>query len=114
MNPDPLDDLLKAYSGQPLPLQPLQSKAPIWREIEQRRRRAWLGIFHVLSWRELFAEPRLAVAGLALALVTGMAPAAAAHAFESPRVLRESLHLEVFTTCSSCIPVGLTAEHRRR
>jgi hypothetical protein len=114
MNPDPLDDLLKAYSAQPLPPPAPQSKATIWREIEKRRRRAWSGIFVVLSWRELFAEPRLAIAGLAVALITGMVPAAAAHAFESPRVVRESLHLEVFTTCSSCIPVGLTAEHRRR
>lgn len=115
MNPDPLDDLLKSYSEQPLPPPTPQSKATIWHEIEQRRRRrGWSGIFVVLSWRELFAEPRLAIAGLVVALVTGMIPAAAAQAFESSRVVRESLHLEVFTTCSSCIPVGLTAEYRRR
>ena len=114
MNPDPLDDLLKAYSERPLLPPAPQSKATIWHEIEQRRRRALSGMFVVLSWRELFAEPRLAIAGLAVALITGMVPAAAAHAFESSRVVRESLHLEVFTTCSSCIPVGLTAEYRRR
>jgi hypothetical protein len=116
MNPDPLDDLLKAYSEQPLPLPPLQSKATIWREIEQRRRRrTWFGIFPVRSWRELFAEPRLAIAGLAIALVTGIVPAAAAHSFgETPRVVRESLHLDVFTTCPSCLTANFLSDHRRR
>lgn len=116
MKPDPLDDLLKAYSEQPLPLPPLQSKATIWREIEQRRRhRWWFGLFPLLSWRELFAEPRLAIAGLAVALVTGIMPAAAAQTFiVKPRVVRDSLHLDVFTTCPMCVPVNLTAEHRRR
>ena len=112
MNPDPLDDLLKAYAEQPLPLPPLQSKASIWREIEQRRRRAWFGIFPVRSWRELFAEPRLAISGLAVALVTGIVPAAAAQTFiEKPRVVRDSLHLDVFTTCPSCVPIKIAAEH---
>ena len=114
MNPDPLDNLLKAYAEQPLPLAPARAKATIWREIEQhRRRRAWFGIFPVLSWRELFAEPRLAIAGLAVALLTGILPAAAAHAFETPRVVRESLHLDVFTSRCSCMPVAARSDHRR-
>lgn len=115
MNPDPLEDLLRAYAEQPLPLPPTPSKATIWREIEQRRRRAWFGIFPVLRWRELFAEPRLAIAGLAVALVIGIVPVAAAQSLvETSRVVRNSLHLDVFTTCPSCLPLKIAGEHDRR
>lgn len=114
MNLDPLDDLLKSYSEQSLPPPPSRSKVTIWQEIEQRRRCAWFGVFPVLNWRELFAEPRLAIAGLAVALVTGIVPAAAAHAFETPRVVRESLHLDVFTTGCSCMPANVQTDYRRR
>ena len=114
MNPDPLDDLLKAYAEQPLPLPLLQSKESIWREIEQRRRRAWFGIVPVRSWHELFAEPRLAIAGLAVALVAGIVPAAAQTFIEKPRVVRDSLHLNVFTTCPSCVPLEISAKRGRR
>ena len=114
MNPDPLDDLLRAYSGQPLPPPSQQAQARIWHEIEHRRRGHWFGNPRGLSWRELFSEPRLAIAALGVALVTGIMPAAAAHSFEAPRLARESLHLEVFTTCPSCVPANVLPDHRRR
>jgi hypothetical protein len=116
MNPDPLDDLLRSYSQEPLPDPPPLPKAQIWRTIERRRRDSWWSrVFPVANWREMFREPRLAVAGLAVALVMGIVPAAAAHTFVSaPRVARESLHLDVFTTCPSCMPLRLPVEHRVR
>lgn len=115
MNTDPLDDLLKAYAKQPLPPPAPFSKAELWREIESRRRQPWWsGLFPVLSWREVFAEPRLAIAGLAVALVTGMVPVAAAHTFENTRMARDSLHLDVFTKCPGCVPADMLASHRRR
>lgn len=116
MNSDPLDDLLRAYSKEPLPEPTSFPKAELWRAIEHRRRKAsWTGLFPILSWRELFREPRLAVAGLAVALVAGIVPAAAAHTYVvTPRVARESLHLDVFTTCPSCMPLRLPVEHRGR
>ncbi len=115
MNTDPLDDLLKAYAKQPLPPPAPFSKAEMWREIETRRRRPlWSGLIPVLSWRELFAEPRLAITGLVLALVTGIVPVAAAHTLENTRMARASLHLDVFTNCPSCVPANGLASHQRR
>lgn len=115
MNSDPLDDLLAAYAKEPLP-PAAQSRAEVWREIESRRKEArWLGLFPVLSWRDLFAEPRLAIAGLIVALVTGALPVAAARAAESTRLARESLHLDVFTTChcSPCLPGSMMSGRQK-
>ena len=116
MNPDPLDDLLCSYSKESLPDPPPFPKVQMWRTIERRRQDSWWSrLFPVLSWREMFREPRLAMAGLAVALVMGIVPAAAARTYVSaPRVARESLHLDVFTTCPSCMPLRLPVEHRAR
>lgn len=115
MNTDPLDDLLKAYAKQPLPPPAAFSKAELWRVIEARHRQPWRsGLLPVLSWRELFAEPRLAIAGLAVALVTGMVPVAAAHTFENSSLVRDSLHLDVFTRCAGCVPANLLPSQQRR
>lgn len=115
MNTDPLDDLLKAYAKQSLPPPAAFSKADLWREIKARRHQPlWSGLFPVLSWRELFSEPRLAIAGLAVALVTGMVPVAAAHTFENTRMARDSLHLDVFTKCPGCVPANMLVSHHGR
>ncbi len=115
MNSDQLDDLLRAYSKQPLPPPPAGLTPGVWREIEQRRRRGawWSRLFPILSWRELF-EPRLAIASVALALLTGVLPLAAARAVETPRLARNSLHFDVFSTRPPGLPATLLAEARTR
>lgn len=110
MNADQLDALLHAYSKHTLPPPPDRSAAGVWREIEQRRhRRWWLGMFPVLSWRELFAEPRLAIAGLAVALLAGFLPAAAVRAADDGHLARASLHFDVFSARSPGMPATLLA-----
>lgn len=116
MKPDPLDDLLRAYANQSSPAPSSPGKAKIWREIDSRKReRDWFGLRTISSWRDIFAEPRLAVAGLALALVTGVAPvAAAASAMDTPQKARESLHFQCFTSCPSCLDGTMKPEDMRR
>lgn len=110
MNSEQLDDLLRAYSKHPLPPPPDRLTSGVWREIEQRRHRhVWLGIFPVLGWRELFAEPRLAVAGLAIALLAGVLPAAVVRASDDVQLARTSLHFDVFSTRSPGMPATLLA-----
>ena len=110
MNSHQLDDLLRAYSKQPLPPPQERLTSGVWREIEQRRhRRFWMGIFPVLSWRELFADPRLAVAGLAVALLAGVLPAAVVRASDNAQLVRTSLHFDVFSTQSPGMPATLLA-----
>ena len=105
MNADPLDDLLRDYAGQPVPAPSRHPKPAVWARVEaQKRRRDWLGIRAIFSWRDIFAEPRVAVAGLALALITGVVPvAAAAGSFDRTELVRDSLHLQCFTNCPSCL-----------
>jgi hypothetical protein len=116
MKPDPLDDLLRAYASQPTPAPASAGKAEVWREIDSRKRgHDWLGLRAISSWRDIFAEPRLAVAGLALALVTGVAPvAAAAAAMDAPQKARASLHFECFTSCPSCLAGTMKPEDMRQ
>ena len=110
MNSHEFDDLLRDYSKQPLPPPSERLSSEVWREIEQRRhRRWWLGLFPVLSWRELFAEPRLAVAGLAVALVAGVLPAAVVRASDNGQLARSSLHFDVFSTTLPGTPAALLA-----
>ena len=111
MNSDSIDELLRAYSKQPLPPPPEGLTTGVWREIDLRRRRpSWLGLFPVLNWRELFAEPRLAAAGLSLALIVGILPATAARSFGQARLARDSLHFDVFSTRSLGTPATLLAD----
>lgn len=115
MNTDPLDDLIKAYAQQPLPPPAPFSRAALWREIAARRRQPWrASLFPVLSWREVLAEPRLAIAGLVVALVTGMVPVAAAKNFDKARIARDSLRLDVFTKCHGCAAADMLASHQGR
>lgn len=112
MNSEQLDALLRAYSKHPQPPPPDRLTSGVWREIEQRRHRHMgLGIFPMLSWRELFAEPRLAVAGLAIALLAGVLPAAVARVSVSDdaQLARTSLHFDVFSTRSPGMPATLLA-----
>jgi len=64
----------------------------------------------MLSWRELFAEPRLAMAGLAVALLAGVLPAAAVRAANDGELARASLHFEVFSTHLPGTPAALLGE----
>ncbi len=109
MNPDPVDDLLAAYGQQPQPTAP-QITTGVWKEIAQRRRRPfWSALLPVLDWRELFREPRLVVAALALALMAGVLPAAMARSNAETKLARDSLHFEVFSVRSPGTPSTLLA-----
>lgn len=96
MNPDPLDDLLRAYAKQPMPSTPDRLTADVWRDIEQRRSRfAWLV---GLNWHDLLRRPRLAFSALGIALLAGLLPAVAVRALDDhARLARASLHFEVFS-----------------
>jgi hypothetical protein len=115
MNPDPLDELLRSYAEQPLPPSTSINKAKIWQRIGKRRQGSWSALFPVIHWGELFREPKLAIAGLAVALVIGSVPVATAATLgERPRHARDSLHLRVFTMCPSCLSLDLAATSKRR
>jgi len=62
-----------------------------------RRLSLWPRLFPLLEWRELFSEPRLAVAALVFAITVGVVPAAAFNRLENERRLaRQSIHFDVF------------------
>jgi hypothetical protein len=104
MNPDPFDDLLRAYAKQPLPSLP-QVTTEVWNEIAQRQRRPyWNGLLPALNWNELFREPRLVIPALALALMAGVLPVTLARSNAEAKLARESLHFEVFSTGSPGTP----------
>ncbi len=115
MNPDQLDNLLRDYAQQPLPPPAAGLTPGVWHEIEQRRRSVWwLRLFPISSWREVLAESRLVIASVALALLTVALPVAAARWAEAPRLARNSLHLDVFSTGSPGLPATLLADARTR
>lgn len=99
MNPDPLDRLLSQYAKTPTP--PLASgNSELWREIERRKARSFFArLLPVLEWRDLFGEPRLAAAGVLLAVAIGVIPAFLTKPDRSSdeRLARKSLHFEVFS-----------------
>lgn len=109
MKPDPLEQTLASYAKQPLPTCPDRLTTDVWREIEQRRRHSvWAQLCQQFDWRELSAEPRLALAALGLALAIGLVPALLQAKPEvEKRLARESLHFEVF---SSQTPLALLAQ----
>ena len=110
MNSEQLEALLRAYSKHPQPPPPDRLTSGVWREIEQRRHRHMgLGILPMLSWRELFGEPWLAVAGLAIALFAGVLPAVVVRASDNTQLARTSLHFDVFSTRSPGMPATLLA-----
>jgi len=109
MNSDPLDDLLHAYAKQPLALSHSNLKTGVWRRIETVRSR-------MLGWRfalrDLLLGPRIALAGLAVALVVGIVPAVTARAMDQSSIARTSLHLDVFSTRSPGTPAALLSGRR--
>jgi len=98
-----LDSILAAYAKQPLPKFRGPSRAKIWGAIEERRAQSsWTRIFSTLDLRDLFSEPRMAVAALAFAVLVGMVPAAAVgHVQNERRLARQSIHFEVFAVSHS-------------
>lgn len=116
-----LDSMLTAYVKQPLPTFKGPSRADIWGAIEQRRKQSgWTRIFSTLDLRDLFSEPRMAVAALAFAALVGMVPAAmVGHTQNERRLARQSIHFEVFAVSqnplgSVFIQPGLVSRESRR
>jgi len=120
MNSDPLEQTLAAYARQLPPSAPKRLTTDVWREIEKRRQKAfWSGFLPMLDWRELFSEPRLAVAALMLATAMGVVPATIIARAENQKSLaRESIHFEVFSVNSTAqlavIVPSLSASRVRR
>lgn len=121
MNPDRLEKILTAYAAQPLPLASEPSTAEIWREIDRRRKQSvWTRMFAIFEVRELFAEPRMALAAVAFALVVGVVPAALVGRTQNElRLARQSIHFEVFATDSAWLgsvfakPVAMASSLKR-
>lgn len=121
MKPDRLENMLAAYAAQPLPTSSAPSTAGVWREIERRRRESlWSRVFPVFDWRELFLEPRLAVAAVVFAVTVGVVPAMAFNRVENERRLaRQSIHFEVFSADAGALgsvfakPVAMASRGRR-
>lgn len=97
MNND-LDSWLASYAKQPLPDFKGPSCSEIWAAIDQRRKQSgWLRLLSTLDVRDLFSEPRMAVAALAFAILVGVVPAAVVgRAQNERRLARQSIHFEVF------------------
>lgn len=91
MSTDPLDEKLGAYAQQPLPSAPADLPTAVWRQIEGQRA-------DTFSWDKLLS-PKVALAGLAFALLVGIAPAVVLVKLQSSKQLAsESLHFDVFST----------------
>lgn len=105
MNHDPLDEMLAGYAKQTLPTVTGPSPAEVWREIERRREQSvWRRMFAIFEVRELFSEPRLALAAVAFALVVGVVPAALVSRTQNERrMARQSIHFEVFASDSNSL-----------
>jgi hypothetical protein len=103
---DDLDSMLAAYANQPLPKLKGPSRSEIWGAIELRRKQSgWTRIFSTLDLRDLFAEPRMAVAALAFAILVGVVPAAVVgRAQNERRLARQAIHFEVFAMSQN--PLG--------
>lgn len=120
MNND-LDSMLEAYANQPLPKFKGPSRSEIWGAIDQRRKQSgWIRIFSTLDLRDLFAEPRMAAAAIAFAVLVGVVPAAVIGRAENERRLaRQSIHFEVFAVTQNPLSSvftqpGLAARGSRR
>jgi len=98
MNSDPIDSLLAEYSHEPPLSLPRSFQTDVWSEIQRRRVTwSWWHMLRLLEFRDLLSEPRVAMAAFALALVTGMIPAAGwAKGQSDQRRARHSLHFEIF------------------
>jgi hypothetical protein len=107
MKPDPLEQALAAYGRQPLPGCPDRLTSEVWREIDRRRQPAWARLFPGAEWRLLFANPRLALPAVVLALVVGLLPGLLLpKPAADQRLASETFHFEVF---SSQAPLAVVA-----
>jgi len=121
MSFDRIEKLLAASAAQPLPPSAEPATAEIWREIDQRRQQSvWTRMFAIFEVRELFSEPRMALAAVAFALMVGAVPAALVSRSQNERRLaRQSIHFEVFAADSASLgsvfanPVGITPSPKR-
>jgi len=120
MNSDPLDELLRSYSQQPLPAPAERLSSEVWNSIKRRRKQPfWSRMLPILDWREVFAEPRFLAVALAFALIEGTLPAMLTGRAVSPGLARESLHFDVFSTVGPALidrlatkPVALSTAGR--
>jgi len=101
-----LDSTLAAYAKQKLPEIAGPSRSDIWGAIERRRSQSsWARIVSTLDLRDLFSEPRMAVAAIAFAAIVGMVPAAVVGRSQNERRLAlHSIHFEVFAVSQN--PLG--------
>jgi hypothetical protein len=121
MKSDPLDRLLDDYARQLKPFSGGPSHADVWQAIEQRRGQSgWSRVASLLEWRELFGEPRVALAAAVFAIAVGVVPAAMVGRAENQRRLaRQSIHFDVFTVQSGSLgavfakPGALTSSFER-
>ena len=98
MKPDPFEETLASCRQQPLPACPDRLAPDVWREIG-RRRSVWLRLFPASEWRGLFADPRLALSAVGLALAVGFLPELLRAKTEADRRLAvESFHFETFSS----------------
>ncbi len=114
MKLEPIDSLLAAYAAKPLPPSSARLRAGVWREIEERRRTAWPWAWRFLDWRALLAEPKVAIAGLVVAMLTAVLPAAAARNYDAAQLARTSLHFDVFSTHPPGMPTRLLDQPLQR
>jgi len=113
MSPDHLDKMLLAMAEEDLPPCPGHLTSAIWKDIDHRRGRSfWSRLHPILDWRELFAEPRLTLPALGIALAMGLVPALFLAAPDaSVRLARQSFHFEVFSSESSMAMLNAPASN---
>jgi len=95
-------------ASESLPSCPDQLNSDVWQEISRRRKSTrWSLLLSIQDWQDLYAQPRLTVAGIAFALILGIVPAVILTGIKNSRqVARQSIHFDVF---SSQAPAGLGA-----
>jgi len=99
-----LDEFLSAYAKlRPAAQEDHRFTAEVWSKIETRRRPFGLGSLVGLNWLELFRQPRLALAALAVAAFTATIPAALERPEQQRELTRASLHFEVFSPENSSV-----------
>lgn len=110
MNPHELDDLLARESARAMPPAP-DLRAAVRREIARRQSRTrWDWLLPWAHWKELVAVPRVAFAGMAFAVVSGVLPTVvSAYRSDADEVARarDSLHLGVFNVESGRVPMAV-------
>ena len=106
MPSDHFETTLRSLVSEPLPPCPDQLDTEVWREISRRRKTTrWPLLLSIQDWPDLFAQPRLIIAGIAFALIIGGMPAVIFSGIKNTQqIVRQSIHFDVF---SSNAPAGL-------